>query len=87
MCFSIPLSKPIIGSPTVTVTSSSGLILRQENAYTHGSSSSTYVKPSSYSTVASTGNYVRIIAKMSSTTNAVNNSPIGITASIKITFS
>ena len=87
VCFSIPLSKPIIGSPTVTVTSSSGLILRQESAYTHGSSSSTYVIPSSYSTAAATENYVRITAKMSDTTNAVNNSPIGITASIKITFS
>lgn len=85
--FSVPLSRPIIGSPKVTVTSGTGLTLRQDGSYTHGSSSSVAVFPSSYSALANSGNHVRITATMSNTTNAINNSSIGINANIIITFS
>lgn len=86
--FCIPLSKPVIGSPTVTVASANGIRLRQGDAYTHGSASDTLATPSSYpSPVLAPGGYVRITAKMSSTTNAVNNSPIGIQWLGTITFS
>lgn len=88
IAFTIPLSKPVIGSPTVTVTSTTGCIFRQNNSYTHGSTSSTYVKPSSYEAALETeGCGVRVTAVMSKTTNCTNNSAIGITAKIKITFS
>lgn len=75
--FTIPLCKPIIGSPTVNVSSDTGFVLRQAENYTHGSASSTYVKPSSYSfTVTDEG--IRVTATFSNTTNAVNNDTIGI---------
>lgn len=89
--FTIPLSKPIIGHPTATISSGNGFILRQNNDYTHGSASSTYVTPDSYTghlmTVDNTyetdedvheAYAIRIVATFSATTNAVNNSPIGI---------
>lgn len=86
--FIIPLSKPIIGNPTVTVTSVEGLMVRQNNKYLYGSSSTKYVKPSKY-TVHSTlsGGCICVSATMPNTTDVTNNSPCGIWANIKITFS
>lgn len=86
--FSIQLSKPIVGDPTVTISSVDGLIIRQNTKYLYGSSSTDYVKPSSYSASLSfSGNCINITATMSNTTNVENNSACGIIASIKITFS
>ncbi|MCB6992441.1 hypothetical protein LI177_02945 [bacterium 210820-DFI.6.37] len=91
--FTVPLSRPIIGVSTVTVASVDGFVLRQRGSgtggvYTHGSASGTYVKPSSYTAVLlPNGQAVRIIATRTTVTNAVNNSPIGIQWSGKITFS
>lgn len=85
--FSIPLSKPAIGTPSVTVESKSGMQVRQNSKYTHGSSTGTYALPSSYSAVLSSdGGMINIIASFSDITNAENDSPCGITASVKITF-
>lgn len=86
--FIIPLSKPIVGNPTVTVTSVKGLMVRQNNKYLYGGSSTKYVKPSKY-TVHSTlsGGCIHIFATMQNTTDVTNNSPCGIYANIKITFS
>ena len=86
--FIIPLSKPIVGNPTVTVTSVEGLMVRQNNKYLYGGSSTKYVKPSKY-TVHSTlsGGCIHIFATMQNTTDVTNNSPCGIYANIKITFS
>lgn len=86
--FIIPLSKPIVGNPTVTVTSVQGLMVRQNNKYLYGGSSTKYVKPSKY-TVRSTlsGGCIHVFATMPNTTNVTNNSPCGIWANIKITFS
>ena len=86
--FIIPLSKPIVGNPTVTVTSVEGLMVRQNNKYLYGGSSTKYVKPSKY-TVHSTlsGGCIHVFATMSNTTDVINNSPCGIWANIKITFS
>lgn len=86
--FIIPLSKPIIGNPTVTVTSVKGLMVRQNNKYLYGGSSTKYVKPSKY-TVHSTlsGGCIHVFATMQNTTDVTNNSPCGIYANIKITFS
>lgn len=84
--FIVPLSKPVIGSPTVTATSVSGFILRQDDNYTHGSSSDTFVTPTSYITkLTEAGIYIG--ATFSNTKNAVNNAPIGVHWSGKITFS
>lgn len=86
--FIIPLSKPIVGNPTVTVTSVEGLMVRQNNKYLYGGSSTKYVKPSKY-TVHSTlsGGCIHIFATMPNTKDVTNNSPCGIWANIKITFS
>ena len=84
--FAIPLAKPVIGSPTVSVASVKGLTLRQNDKYTHGSSADTYVKPASYSAGTSSNSFVLVSATMSDTTNAVNNSPIGIQFNGTITF-
>lgn len=86
--FIIPLSKPIVGNPTVTVTSVEGLMVRQNNKYLYGGSSTKYVKPSKY-TVRSTlsGSCIYVVATMQNTTDVTNNSPCGIYANIKITFS
>lgn len=75
--FTICLPKPIIGSPTVTVESGQGFILRQGNSYTHGSAASTYVKPTSYSTALNPSGIV-VTAIFDTTTNSTNNDTIGI---------
>lgn len=85
--FYAPMTIPIIGSPTVTITSNNGFTLRQNNAYTHGSSASVPVIPASITCGANWANGIRITATFSDTTNAINNAPIGIVASIIITFS
>lgn len=91
--FLVPFSCPIIGSPTVTITSNDGFILRQSNiaadqhgVYTHGSSASVCVIPSSYTAVVHMFQGVEITATFKDTTNAVNNAPVGIYWSGTITF-
>lgn len=85
--FTIPLAKPVIGNPTVTATSTDGFIFRQSGKYTHGSTSSTRIKPSLKATLDGGGNCINIEATPSETTNVSNNDAIGISAHIKITFS
>lgn len=75
--FTICLPKPIIGSPTVTVESGQGFVLRQGNSYTHGSAASTFVKPTSYSAVLNPSGIV-VTAIFDVTTNSTNNDAIGI---------
>lgn len=85
--FMVPLGVPIVGSPTVTITSNNGFVLRQDNKYTHGSGASTYVVPDSYSASISMLGGVAIAANFSNTTNVINNNSIGIFWNGTITFS
>lgn len=85
--FIVPFAVPIIGSPTVTVASGSGFALRQGNSYTHGSSASATVTPTSYSASLTAFNGVTVVAKFSNTTNVTNNDAIGIYWNGTITFS
>lgn len=86
--FFVPFSRPIVGSPTVAASSpNNGLILRQNGNYTHGSSASKYVKPTSYEAICYMSHGVWIIATLSDTTNAVTNAPIGVHWSGTLTFS
>lgn len=86
--FFVPYSVPIVGSPTITVTSTNGLTLRQDNKYTHGSGASTYAKPTSYTVLNFTQAHgFAIKAVFSTTTNAINNAPVGIDWNGTITFS
>ena len=84
--FTIPLTRYVLGDPTVTFTSTTGFIIRQNGKYTHGSDDGTYVKPKSVE-VAVNNFGIRVNATFSKTTNAVNNTPCGIAWSGNITFS
>lgn len=85
--FVVPIDRPIIGEPTITASSIDGFILRQDGNYTHGSESSKYISPSYY-TVLNYGSYgITVRAEFSTTTNSVNNAPIGIHWSGRITLS
>lgn len=84
--FLVPLSKPIIDSPTVSVSSINGLALRQNNSYPHNSSN--YCKPASYRVTDVTHAFgFNVRASFDNNTGVTNNSPIGIVANIRITFS
>ena len=84
--FTIPLTRPVLGNPTITFTSTTGFMIRQNGKYTHGSADGTYVKPKSVEvTVNNFG--IRVNATFSKTTNAVNNTPCGIAWSGNIRFS
>ena len=86
--FIIPISRPWIGNPTITVASVQGLIIRQNNKYLYGGSSTNYVKPSKYTARSTLGaSCIHVVATMPNATDATNNSPCGIWADIKITFS
>lgn len=84
--FTIPLTRYVLGDPTITFTSTTGFMIRQNGKYTHGSADGTYVKPKSVEvTVNNFG--IRVNATFSNKTNAVNNAPCGIAWSGNITFS
>lgn len=86
--FTVPISKPIVGSTAVSAASVNGFILRQGDKYTHGSAASTYAKPTSYScAICGNGTHLAIVATFSNTTNAINNDAIGIYANFTLTFS
>lgn len=85
--FTVPLNRIVLGSGlTATAASSDGFILRQGAKYTHGSASSTYVKPTTYNAKIYT-NYIYVTVTFSSTTNVINNAPCGILWSGTITIS
>lgn len=85
--FIVPLTKPVLGNPTVTASSDKGFIVRQNEKYLYGGTSySDYVIPSSYSAYLSPYG-IRIAATFDVSTNAINNSPCGIDWSGIITFS
>lgn len=83
--FTVPLAKPIVGNPTITVAAS--LIIRQASKYTHGSASSTKVTPKSYEVERGIGDAICITCVMSDLTNAVNNDACAVSADLTITFS
>lgn len=56
--FTIPLSIPVVGNTTITVTSNNGFVLRQGDKYTHGSAADVYVTPDSYSVAANKHYYL-----------------------------
>lgn len=85
--FIVPLTRPVIGSPTVTVTSGTGFTLRQGSKYTHGSSATASVTPTKYAAAADLDMGVIIVATFANTTNVTNNDSIGIYWNGTITFS
>ena len=82
--FTIPLGKPVIGNPNVSVSSINGLIIRQNSKYIIKAD---WVQPDRYSATVRDNNAIWVIAFWNNATNAANNSPVGIDANIRITFS
>lgn len=82
--FTIPLGKPVIGNPSVSVSSINGLLIRQNSKYIIKAD---WVQPDRYSAYIRNNNAVSVIAFWNNTTNAANNSSVGIDANIRITFS
>lgn len=76
--FMVPLDKPIIGNPTITVASNNGLTVRQDGNYCYGSSASVAVTPNSYTAnIYPSG--VNIIARFTTATGTItNNSGCGV---------
>lgn len=84
--FLIPVTKPIIGSPTVSVASGNGFTLRQGTKYTHGSSASATVS-AKYSPSLDSDMGILVVATFTNTTDVTNNDAIGIQWNGTITFS
>lgn len=77
--FSVPIAKPVIGSPNVTVTSIDGITIHQNGIATSHS------QPTYSATLDCDGGMINVIATLSS--NAADEAPCGITASVTIVFS
>lgn len=88
--FMIPITKPVIGTPTATATSNKGFILLQ-NGYTHGSNGASnpvvYAKPTSYAVSKNYNSGFIVTAYFDVTTNVANNNPIGVCWDGTITLS
>jgi hypothetical protein len=85
--FGIPLPKPIIGNPTITVSSINGLMVRQAGRYCFTTANTTYVKPTSYYQPTHNVN-LYMGARMPNTTNVTTgNDPCWINVSVRVTFS
>lgn len=82
--FTIPLGKPVVGNPSVSISSINGLVMRQNSKYIIKAD---WVQPDRYSAAVRDNNAIWVIAFWNNTTNAANNSPVGIDANIRITFS
>lgn len=80
VAFFVPLTRPIVGSPTISVSSGNGLKLRQAGNYTHGSSASASTYPDTYEATLYYNAGLYVLAKFpdTNTTNAVNNETIGV---------
>ena len=85
--FVVPLSKPILGDPTITATSTDGFQIRQNNKYCYGNNTSAYVKPRSYSVGGAHANGIHIYVTFANNNDVTNNSSVGIRWNGKITFS
>ena len=81
--FTVPITKPVIGSPNATATSGNGFILRQGDAYTHKSSYDstngyTYTTPTKYTVDSNYNSGFVITAEFDNAENVTNNDAIGI---------
>jgi hypothetical protein len=84
--FMVPIDRPIIGSPTVSV-STTTFKLRQGTKYTHGCNDDTkQAIPTSITATRTTFNGLRITAHFENTTDVTNNDAIGVHWSGTITL-
>lgn len=85
--FNLPLTMPIVGSPTISM--SGNIAVRQNGNYLYGSSSSSYASvTNSMCSITATYFGLRVLITFSGDSNATNNSACGITLnSWTVTFS
>lgn len=92
VAFTIPITKPVIGNPTATITKDNGFILRQNGNYTHGSDGATgvYVKAASFFIEENYNGGFVVTASFEGNAEAgsvTNNSHIGVVWTGTITLS
>lgn len=90
VAFTIPISKPVIGNPTASVTKDNGFILRQNGNYTHGSdgANNVYVKATSFFIEDNyNGGFVVTASFNMNSGNVINNDHIGVAWTGTITLS
>lgn len=90
--FTVPVSRYIFDSPTITATTNLGMVLWQDGKYVCGSNYTvengyTYAPVSKYTAYAISGSGIVVNAKMNVSTNAINNAPISVYWNGTITFS
>lgn len=92
--FMVPLSRPIIGSPIVTVSSNEGFTLRQGGNYVYNWTGTTEAYPDSYSCSGTYTYGIKVTAHFSvesdsgnNVADVTNNDTIGVLWSGKITLS
>lgn len=80
--FTIHLTKPIIGSPTITIEKGKGFVLRQNNNYTHSSGATTFVEPAAYNVFLGNSGLILTacfeFANEKEASDVINNDAIGI---------
>ena len=94
VAFTIPITKPVIGEPTATASSTNGFILRQDGNYTHGSDGGSspvkYAKPTKYFIEPNYNGGFVVTATFDANSGAgsvTNNSHIGVVWEGTITLS
>lgn len=90
MYFIIPLSKPVLGNPTISIEPVDGFILRQFDSYIYGSSGTTYTKPNVIVALDGIGNFINNISVgcgFNDASGVTNNATVGIMATLRVTFS
>ena len=85
--FFIPLSKPVIGKPTIALSSINGFTVRQWDSYLYGSSGSASTHADSISAWLYNGVGVLVKATFSNITDVINNTAVGVQWNGTITFS
>lgn len=86
--FAIPLSKPIMGSPAISVTTGNGVIVKQNGKYLYGGSSGAWNKNISTLTPQRLDdNTIHLQVKMSNYTNVTTNCECGIAYHLYVTLS
>lgn len=76
----VPLDKPCPSGMTAAVTAKGSWTIRSIGGYSHGSSASAGVTPSSVTATLRPG-WIDVAATMSSTTGGTNNTPVGVAVS------
>lgn len=87
--FLLPFNCPTVGVSSIAVTSVDGFILRSTSGYSHGSdgANAVYAVPTKITATKVSAGGLYIVATFDDVTNvSVNNTPIGIQASINMTF-